>query len=277
MPVRTFLRTSTPPDPSDTSREPRRLDDLDAHGRIYAPGIRLRALWGVSPWWFESTRAHVGAAAIDHRGRVFGSHQGSAKAGRKIRTVEATPRSRPAAAGASEGSQPAACCWLPRTPAPRSPRCSDRVPVGPPRFPRPLPYQDRSSQNEPRRYPPRRHSARRSSRPQASAVATRSQSAPQEGLRHRDARMRSRDDQRRPASEPGPCCACAPGGLPAMPTRHLGARSRAVAPCRVREASSEHRWGLSAQAGRLATAPVASNVLTARLHEALSPTPVTNL
>jgi hypothetical protein len=52
------LRTSTPPDPSNTSRKPHKLDDPDALGRIYTPCIRLRAFGEFSPWWFESTRAH---------------------------------------------------------------------------------------------------------------------------------------------------------------------------------------------------------------------------
>jgi hypothetical protein len=43
---------------SDVSANPHRTDDLDAGGRIWRGRTRLRALWGVSPWWFESTRAH---------------------------------------------------------------------------------------------------------------------------------------------------------------------------------------------------------------------------
>ena len=62
---------------------------------------------------------------------------------------EVRPRSRPAAAGASEGNQPAACCSPPRTPAPRSPRCSDRVPAGPRRSPQRQQCAGRSSQANP--------------------------------------------------------------------------------------------------------------------------------
>jgi hypothetical protein len=52
------LRTSTPPDPSDASSNPRKLDDLDAPGPINTPRIRLRALWTA---WSVVVRVHSGA------------------------------------------------------------------------------------------------------------------------------------------------------------------------------------------------------------------------
>jgi hypothetical protein len=70
------LRTSARPDPSDASRNRRKLDDLDAPGPIYTLCIRLRALWGDFP---VVVRVHLGALgksaragasrATYHRGR----------------------------------------------------------------------------------------------------------------------------------------------------------------------------------------------------------------
>lgn len=52
------LRTSTPPDPSNASANPRKMDDLDALGPINTALIRLRALWGDFP---VVVRVHSGA------------------------------------------------------------------------------------------------------------------------------------------------------------------------------------------------------------------------
>ena len=43
--VTTLVTTSIPSSSSDPSTEPRKLDDLDAPGSIYAPSTWLRALW----------------------------------------------------------------------------------------------------------------------------------------------------------------------------------------------------------------------------------------
>jgi hypothetical protein len=44
-PSENTLRTSNPPEPSDASRNPRKMDDLDALGPIHARCIGLTALW----------------------------------------------------------------------------------------------------------------------------------------------------------------------------------------------------------------------------------------
>ena len=52
------LTKVAPPHTSYASTKADNVDDLDAAGRINGRRIRLKALWGVFPRWFESTQAH---------------------------------------------------------------------------------------------------------------------------------------------------------------------------------------------------------------------------
>lgn len=73
-----ILRTSTPPDPSDASGNPRKVDDLDAPGHICTPGFRLRALWGDFP---VVVRVHSGALEKKRSACSPGSSRGEAAIG----------------------------------------------------------------------------------------------------------------------------------------------------------------------------------------------------
>jgi hypothetical protein len=69
--VTTAVTTSTASITSNPSTEPRNLDDLDAAGRIYTTGTRLRALWTV---WSVEVRVFSGALGkprVSHVGAFF--------------------------------------------------------------------------------------------------------------------------------------------------------------------------------------------------------------
>src|SRR5438270_4904319 len=75
--------------------------------------------------------------------------------------------------------------------------------------------------------------------------------------------MRSQDDQLRPASAPGPCCASARDAAPPTLTRPARARIRTAAPYRARAASNERRWDLRTPAGNVSLAPVSPATVSA--------------